>query len=239
MGNHTALAESALTGSILNSFFKVFNTFGPGLSESIYMNALEFDLVAKGHSISREVHAPVYFGGRRVGRQRFDMVVDDKVIVEGKSTEKLLPIAVERTKAYLRISKFEVGLLLHFGLKPEFQRFFLETSSSRFSIRKNQAAPVQSVEKFREPYPAQQSYPRRLSSRLLSAERSRPACHAATANPTATTTVPAQTSPHIAGASRATTKSPASTRMAPANIRNTRFRLKCSIPTSFGSAHSL
>jgi GxxExxY protein len=126
MANHTALAESALTGSILNSFFKAFNVLGPGLSESIYMNALEFDLVAKGHTVSREVHAPVYFEGRRVGRHRFDMVVDDRVIVEGKATEKLQAIDVSRTKAYVRISKFEVGLLLHFGLKAEFQRFYLE-----------------------------------------------------------------------------------------------------------------
>lgn len=125
MANHTAIAESAITGSILNSFFKVFNTLGPGLSESIYMNALAFDFVAKGHTVSREVHAPVYFEGRRVGRQRFDMVVDDNVVVEGKATEKLQGIDISRT-AYIRISKFEVGLLLHFGLKAEFQRFFLE-----------------------------------------------------------------------------------------------------------------
>jgi GxxExxY protein len=126
MANRSAIAESGLTGSILKSFYKVFNTFGPGLSESIYMNALEFDLVGKGHIVSREVHAPVYCEGRRVGQQRFDMVVDDSVIVEGKSTEKLQLIHVARTKAYIRISKFEVGLLLHFGLKREFQRFFLE-----------------------------------------------------------------------------------------------------------------
>jgi GxxExxY protein len=124
----TELAESDLTHSILNSFFKVFNRLGPGLSESIYMNSMEIDLVAKGHIVSREVDAVVYFDGHRVGHQRLDMVVDDKVIVEGKATEKLQLIAEPRTKAYLRISKFEIGLLLHFGLRPQFIRLFIQNS---------------------------------------------------------------------------------------------------------------
>lgn len=85
------LAESALTDSILNSFYKVFGRFGPGLSESIYVNAMEVDLVAKGHKVMREVDVPVYFDDRRVGRQRLDMVVDDKVIVEGKAGDKVPP----------------------------------------------------------------------------------------------------------------------------------------------------
>jgi GxxExxY protein len=70
----------------------------------------------------------VYFDGHRVGRRRLDMVVDDKVIVEGKATERLPLIAEPRTKAYIRITKFEIGLLLHFGLKPEFVRLFIQDS---------------------------------------------------------------------------------------------------------------
>src|SRR4051812_18633978 len=126
MTNRIGLVHSDLTGSILNSFFEVYRHLGPGLSESIYMNALEIDLVGKGHTVSREVDVPVYFKGARIGRQRLDMVIDDKVVVEGKS-ELILPAKTEtRTEAYLRISKFEVGLILHFGLKPEFQRLFIE-----------------------------------------------------------------------------------------------------------------
>src|SRR5690349_14443042 len=93
MKNLIALAESGLTNSILNSFFKIYNHFGPGLHESIYLNALEIDLVGKGHSVRREIWVLVYYEGHLVGRQRMDMVVDDKVIVEGKATEKLPAIS--------------------------------------------------------------------------------------------------------------------------------------------------
>jgi GxxExxY protein len=126
MPNVSSLLHSTITDSIASCFFKVFNYFGPGLDESIYMNALEIELVARGHTVGREVSVTIYYEDRRVGYRRLDMVVDDKVLVEGKAGEKSPPIAEPKTKSYLKITKFEVGILLHFGLKPTFTRLYLE-----------------------------------------------------------------------------------------------------------------
>ena len=66
---------------------------------------------------------PVYYKGRLVARQRLDMVVDDRVIVECKATERLPASAGPQLIGYLRATRFQVGVLLHFGSHPKFYRF--------------------------------------------------------------------------------------------------------------------
>ncbi|MDE3052873.1 MAG: GxxExxY protein, partial [Gemmatimonadota bacterium] len=95
---------------------------GDGFLEGLYLEALERELVARGHRVGREVHVPVFYHGAELGRQRLDMVVDEKVVVEAKATEALHPIATRQLFAYLRAIRLEVGLLLHFGPRPRFRR---------------------------------------------------------------------------------------------------------------------
>ena len=123
MGQKLALAEERLTGSIVGSFFDVYNYYGFGLLESAYAGALERDLIAKGHKVIRELAVPVRYKGDIVAWQRLDMVVDDKVIVELKATEKMPAPAERQLLAYLKVSRFPVGLLLHFGMRPSFRRY--------------------------------------------------------------------------------------------------------------------
>jgi len=78
----TELPENELVKSIVGAFFDVFNYFGYGLSETLYMTALEHELCLRGHSVVRELRVPIYYKDRRIGAQRLDLVVDDKVIVE-------------------------------------------------------------------------------------------------------------------------------------------------------------
>ena len=65
----------------------------------------------------------VYYKGRLVARQRLDMVVDDRVIVESKATERLAPSAGPPLVGYLRATTFQVGVLLHFGPEAKLYRF--------------------------------------------------------------------------------------------------------------------
>jgi GxxExxY protein len=74
----------------------------------------------------RELSVPVEYKGRIIGWQRLDMVVDNRVIVELKSTELLSPAAERHLLAYLKVSRFPVGLLLHFGREAKFRRYVLE-----------------------------------------------------------------------------------------------------------------
>jgi GxxExxY protein len=99
----TELPENELVKSIVGTFFDVFNYFGYGLSETLYMAALEHKLCLRGHAVVRELRVPIYHKDRRVGWQRLDLVVDGKVIVEAKAGEKLPPPSRLQILTYLHI----------------------------------------------------------------------------------------------------------------------------------------
>jgi GxxExxY protein len=117
------LLEAERVQLILNAFFTVYNYYGYGLNEAVYAGALECELRARGQEVVRELAVSVAYHGRHIAWQRLDMVVDDAVIVEAKATEKLSPAAKPQILSYLRASRFQVGILLHFGPSPRFYRF--------------------------------------------------------------------------------------------------------------------
>jgi GxxExxY protein len=116
------LAEEKLTRSIIGAFFEVFNKLGSGFLESVYAAALTKVLRARGHRVDREVPVRVWYDGEAIAVQRLDMVVDGKVIVEIKAGELLSITARHQLANYLKATKLEVGLLLHFGVRPAFFR---------------------------------------------------------------------------------------------------------------------
>ncbi len=117
------LLEAQRVYAIVGAFYAVYNYYGYGLSESVYAGALACELIDRGHQVVRELAVPVYYKDRRIGWQRLDMVVDQRVVVENKATEKLAPAAQPQLINYLRATRFEVGVLLHFGPKARFYRF--------------------------------------------------------------------------------------------------------------------
>lgn len=116
------LIERELTGSVIGAFFDVYNELGFGFLEHIYAMALERELLGRGHRVAREMGIRVSFRGHDLGMQRLDMVVDGKLVIEIKSTYELHKEAPRQVYNYLRASKLEVGLLLHFGPHPRFHR---------------------------------------------------------------------------------------------------------------------
>jgi GxxExxY protein len=119
----TELLEEERCYSIIGAFLEVFHYFGPGLSEAICAAALEVALTDRGHKVASEVAVPVMFKGRQIGWQRIDRVVDDRVVVELKSTEKLPAFVHAQVVSYLRVTSFEVALLLHAGTEARWKRF--------------------------------------------------------------------------------------------------------------------
>jgi GxxExxY protein len=118
----TKLLEVELTRSVSGAFYEVYNTLGFGFFEHLYGLALERELLQRGHRVTRELFIRVRYKENELGLQRLDMVVDDKPIVEIKSTEELHRAASRQLYNYLRATGLEVGLLLHFGPKPAFYR---------------------------------------------------------------------------------------------------------------------
>ena len=123
--------EEELTYSIIGAFFEVYNTIGFGLLEHLYVRALEIELIGRGHTVVRELAVPVWYKGHMIGFQRMDMVVDDKVIIETKSTHMLPRIASRQLYNYLKATQFETGLLLHFGPEPVFHRLILRNHKKK------------------------------------------------------------------------------------------------------------
>jgi len=117
------ILEAERCYSIVGGFLDVFHYFGPGLPETIYSKALEYALKERGHKVVRELSVQVWFRDQLVGRKRLDMVVDDRVIVELKATKSLSEFDEAQITTYLRVTRFEVGLLLHAGLMANWKRF--------------------------------------------------------------------------------------------------------------------
>jgi len=120
------LIEEEMTQSAIGAFYAVHNTLGFGFLESIYVRAMQVELEYRGHRVAREVPITIVYRGVEVGRHRLDLVVDDKLVLESKSSEKLQPDFRRQLLNYLKATDFEVGLFLHFGRRADFYRVVLE-----------------------------------------------------------------------------------------------------------------
>jgi len=130
------LLEAELTNSVIGSFYDVYGELGFGFREYIYALALERDLVAQGHRVEREVSVMIFFRGEPLARQTLDMIVDEKLVIEIKSTEFLRPNATSQLFSYLHATNLEVGLLLHFGREPRFYRVVYENRLKRQRVKR-------------------------------------------------------------------------------------------------------
>jgi len=115
-----------LTGDIIDSAFKVHNALGCGLLEKVYSNALVWDLELKKRKALTQKEFNVVYRDKVVGLYYADLVVDDQVIVEVKSVEKIDDVHRAQLLNYLRISGIQVGLLMNFARpKLELERFVI------------------------------------------------------------------------------------------------------------------
>jgi GxxExxY protein len=144
-----ALLEEALTRSIIGAFYEVYRVLGYGFLEHLYLSALERELLARHHRVARELSVHVVYKGEPIGMQRVDMVVDDLVMIEAKSTMLLSEAAPRQLFNYLHATNIEVGLLLHFGPKPVFSRTICENRlKSKRDASVNSVPSVSSVKPF-------------------------------------------------------------------------------------------
>ena len=128
----THLIEEKLSRSVIGAFFEVYNTLGFGFLEHIYVMALERELRTRGHQVRREVGVCVMYKGEELAYQRLDMIVDDKLVVEIKSTYEPHKGANRQVYNYLRATNLEVGLLFHFGPNRSSTGRFLATRADPF-----------------------------------------------------------------------------------------------------------
>jgi GxxExxY protein len=136
--------EEGLTYEINGAGFEVYNNLGYGLLEHVYVQALERELRSRDLRVSREYAARIFYKGQPLTTQRLDLVVDERVIVEVKASERLDPFASRQLFNYLCATSFEIGLLLHFGPRG-LGRFRLFQSNERKPHRDALAATAEEI----------------------------------------------------------------------------------------------
>lgn len=110
------MTENEITYAVRGAVFAVHNELGPGLLESIYHKALLYELQKRGLKVDSEVIIPVMYDGKVLCNDlRLDILVEDKVILELKSVETLLPVHKKQLSTYLKLSGKKVGLLINFN----------------------------------------------------------------------------------------------------------------------------
>ncbi len=115
-----------LTSEIIEASFNVHNTIGCGLLEKVYENSLAWELELRGKRISSQKEFKVVYREKEVGTYYADLIIDDKVILEIKSVEKIDNIHRAQLLNYLRISGKRVGLIINFARpKLEYERLII------------------------------------------------------------------------------------------------------------------
>jgi len=108
--------ENDIAKQIVDAPYKVHTTLGPGLLESVYETVLGYELVGRGLNVTRQAAIPVVYEQLSFDEGfRADLVVEDKVIVELKSVEKVAPVHKKQLLTYLRLADKRLGLLINFG----------------------------------------------------------------------------------------------------------------------------
>jgi GxxExxY protein len=104
-----------LTERIIGCAVSVHRALGPGLVEATYESAFCIELADCGLTCSRQLHVPIYYKGHVIGEYRPDLVVENQVVVEIKSVDRLIGLHQAQLLAYMRILFLPVGLLLNFN----------------------------------------------------------------------------------------------------------------------------
>ena len=128
------LLHKSITDKILKVYYEVYNELGYGFLEKVYQNAMYFELKSLGYKVEAQKQIKVYYKKQLVGEYYSDLLVEDKVIVELKSTELLMNAHVAQIINYLKGTSVEVGLLLNFGEQPEFKRF-IYTNDRKINLK--------------------------------------------------------------------------------------------------------
>ncbi len=105
-----------LSEEILDSAIKIHRALGPGLLESVYQNCLFYELEKKNIKCQKELVLPVHYEDLKFESGfRADLIIDDKIIVEIKSLERMSKIHQAQILTYLMLAGYPLGLLINFG----------------------------------------------------------------------------------------------------------------------------
>lgn len=106
-----------LSSKVIGAALEVHRTLGPGLLESVYEQALAYELISAGLKVQSQVPIPVTYKEVKLDCGfRLDLVINSELIVELKSVESIQPIHEAQLLTYLKLSHLKTGLLINFNV---------------------------------------------------------------------------------------------------------------------------
>ena len=109
------MTENEIGDAIIASAMKVHSAIGPGLLESAYETCLLYELEKQGLPVRRQAVIPIRYEELTIDNgYRIDLLVADRVVVELKAVDAILPVHRGQLLSYLRLGRFKLGYLLNF-----------------------------------------------------------------------------------------------------------------------------
>lgn len=110
------MTDNEISYQIRGTIFEVYNTLGPGLLESVYEEALVYELNQRNLKVERQLEVPIHYKDASLSTPlRLDVLVEDSVIIELKSVKALEDIHFKQLLTYLRLLEKHLGILVNFN----------------------------------------------------------------------------------------------------------------------------
>jgi GxxExxY protein len=111
------MTENEISYQIRGAIYEVYKTLGPGLLESVYEEALVYELKQRGLQVERQKSVPVQYKDVTLNTDlRLDLLVEDKVIVELKSVTEMKDVFYKQTLTYCKLLNKKLGILVNFNV---------------------------------------------------------------------------------------------------------------------------
>ena len=112
------MTENEISYQIRGAIYEVYKTLGPGLLESVYEEALVYELKQRGMKVERQKQVPIQYKGETLETDlRLDLIVEDKVIVELKSVAEMKDVYYKQTLTYCKLLNKKLGILVNFNVE--------------------------------------------------------------------------------------------------------------------------
>lgn len=110
------MTDNEITYQIRGSIYDVYKNLGPGLLESVYEEAMVYELQKRGLKVERQVEVPILYDGHILKTAlRIDLLVEGRVVIELKSVKEMQDVFWKQTRTYLRLTGLKVGILVNFN----------------------------------------------------------------------------------------------------------------------------
>ena len=110
------MTDNDITYQIRGAIYDVYKNLGPGLLESVYEEALVYELEKRGLTVERQKEVSIQYDGHVLKTPlRLDLLVEGRVVVELKSVKEMQDVFWKQTRTYLRLLGLRVGILVNFN----------------------------------------------------------------------------------------------------------------------------